>query len=914
MTPHHESTPPLASAPGAHLAPHTEMGRLVAAHDWSATPLGPIDTWPQTLATAVGVCLSSRFPMLVCWGPDLRMIYNDGYLVLLGQGKHADALGQPVGQVWPEVWDVIAPMFAEVMSGGPATWSEDHRLVVDRRGFPEEAFFTWTYGPIHGPVGTVDGVLNVAVETTDKVLADRRARAAEELAAALAGAEDESGVRAAVRRAMSADSADHLSVDLVLAADQSGDRSRAGLRAVAVREPGSTEPVGCLVVEPNPLRPWDANLQRHLENCATHVASALAGLHRLEQERRRASALADLDAAKSTFFANLSHELRTPLTLVSGPAHDALEDVQTPLPEVHRERVALIERNSRRLISLVDRLLDLTRLEAGVVQPDPSETDVSAVTRALADGFRPAIARAGLRLSVSCSPLPTPAHLDVEMYERIVLNLLSNAVRFTVEGSISVELRPAGDGFEVSVSDTGVGIAADDVERIFERFQQLAPATGPSRGGGAGIGLSLTRELVELMGGRIAVRSQPGAGSTFSVQLPMTMPAPPADRNHRQSITRRSLESFIDELTQQTAAVEPHSDAAVTPDADTGGPAKPRLLVVEDHPDLRRYLVDALAGDYEVTVAADGLEGMARARTRRPDVVLADVMMPRLDGSGLVRALRAEPATADVPVVLLSARAGAEARVSGIEGGADDYLVKPFDLAELRARLAAVLRRPAQHEQEARERRDRATAFASELEAAADLEQVVVAAVAGFSVLFDGAAAVRVTAGAADLLFTLGGVADPESLPAGIRALLSVAPERTQLLAQSAGGPDRVRPWLLLTPASASSTCRVWVRFRAARAVSVDEEIVGDLLARSFAHAVDRVLARQDRDAKEQQLQRAIESHRSIGHAVGVLIERHKVTEVQGFEMLRQASLHRNVKLRELAKRVVESGEEPMQA
>jgi DNA-binding response OmpR family regulator len=354
-------------------------------------------------------------------------------------------------------------------------------------------------------------------------------------------------------------------------------------------------------------------------------------------------------------------------------------------------------------------------------------------------------------------------------------------------------------------------------------------------------------------------------------------------------------------------ATSPASSAAAAP--------KPRLLVVEDHPDLRRYLVTVLAADYDVLEAADGLQGLAIARTRRPDVVLADVMMPRLDGNGLVQTLRSEPATAEVPVVLLSALAGADARAGGIEGGADDFLVKPFDLLELQARLAAVLRRPAQHDLEARERRDRATAFASELAASTDLEQVVVAAVAGFSILFDGAAAVRVTAGKADLLFTLDGVADPETLPGGIRDLLSLEPYGAASRAHAPAGqhaPPRIG--LLLTPSSASATCRVWVQFSALRPVGVDEEIVGDLLARSFAQAVDRVLARRDRDAKEQQLRQAIESHRSIGQAVGVLIERHKVTAVQGFEMLRQASLHRNIKLRELAARVVESGEEPMHA
>ena len=952
MTPDLES--PLASATGAHLAPHTQMGRLVAAHDWSATPLGPIDTWPETLATAVGICLSSRIPMLVCWGPDLTMVYNDDYLELLGQVKHADALGQPVAHVWPEIWDVIEPMFAGVMAGGPATWSEDQRLDVDRRGFPEEAFFTWTYGPIHGPDGTVEGVLNVAVETTDKVLAVRRAGVAAALVADLARAEDVAEVRAAVSNTMGADPADHLSVDLVVvgearledldAGTEGLDRSDGGggwgLRRIPVREPGRDDLAGYLVVEPNPMRPWDESLQRHVLTCATHVATALRGLDRLEHERQRARALADLDAAKSTFFANVSHELRTPLTLISGPAHDALEDVGTPLPDVHRERVALIDRNSRRLISLVDRLLDLTRLEAGAVSPHPSETDVSAVTRALAAGFRPAIARAGLQFSESCATLTSPAFIDAEMFERIVLNLLSNAVKFTTEGSISIGLGPTQGGFEVSVSDTGVGIAAADVERIFERFQQLAPATGSSRGGGAGIGLSLTRELVELMGGRISVESELGVGSTFRVELPLTMPVPQAGLRTGQSISKRSLESFVDEVTLQLAAADASADLAPpatsvapprppqrpvpgpptagTPAASTAAStaaSKPRLLIVEDHPELRSYLADALADDYEVTTAADGLQGLALARTRCPDLVLADVMMPRLDGNGLVRELRAQPTTADVPVVLLSAHAGAEARVSGLEGGADDYLVKPFDLAELRARLVAVLRRPAQREQEARKRRDRAAAFASELAAAVDLEQVVVAAVAGFSVLFDGTATVRVTGGEADLLFTPDGVEDPESLPGGIREMLSLRAQRTHRRTDPESAvADQSRTGLLLAPSSAASTCRVWVQFRAVRPVSVDEEIVGDLLARSFAHAVDRVMVRQDREAKERQLQQAIESHRFIGQAVGVLIERHKVTAVEGFEMLRQASLQRNIKLREIANRVVETGQEPMQA
>jgi hypothetical protein len=218
-------------------------------------------------------------------------------------------------------------------------------------------------------------------------------------------------------------------------------------------------------------------------------------------------------------------------------------------------------------------------------------------------------------------------------------------------------------------------------------------------------------------------------------------------------------------------------------------------------------------------------------------------------------------------------------------------------------------------QRESRERRARAAALAAELAGADDLEQVVGAAVAGFSVLFDGAATVRVTAGETDLLFTPDGVAHPESLPGRIRELLSVyTPASWRPSSGGAQERSHARAGLLLAPASEAYACRAWVQFRAVRPVAVDETIVGDLLAQAFAQAVDRVVERQDRAAKEAQLQQAIESHRSIGQAVGVLMERHKVTAVEGFELLRQASLRRNIKVREIAARVVESGQEPMES
>ncbi|GGN00431.1 hypothetical protein GCM10009721_29470 [Terrabacter tumescens] len=1051
MTPHHpEGDLPVSSS--AHLpadgaAHQGEMASLFESTDWATTPLGPLESWPDTLRVMVDVSLSSRFPILVCWGPDLVMVYNDGYRTLLGESKHPGAWARPVRDVWPEVWDVIGPMFAEVTGGGAATWVEDELLVVDRAGFLEEAYFTWSYGAIHDESGAVVGILNVATETTVKVLAERRTEVSSSLASALAGAGTPEDVRVRALDVLRAHRHDHVTTDLrwgppgadTPAVDDEGRR----VHVVPVVEPGLADPTAHLLLTENPQRPWDAQLQTYAELCAAHVASALRGIRSLQDERHRAEALAELDAAKSDFFANVSHELRTPLTLIAGPVQDAL--AADGLEPEQRQRFELIRRNTDRLTALVDRILDLTRVEAGAVEPHWVSADVEELTTGIAANFRPAIERTGLTFEVRCDELDHEAFVDVDMFERVVLNLLSNALKFTPRGGITLRLTGSDEGFAVAVSDTGIGILEKDLDLVFDRFRQLDRGEDRRSREGAGIGLSLVRQLVELMGGRVWVESVHGRGSTFTVSFPWGEPASRAAL--RPSITVRSAESFIDEASSwvirddvaagmdASVAAGATSRAAAGTSAPSSSPlegARPTLLVVEDNHDMRDYIARHCVVDYDVVSVRDGVEALEHLRLRRPAIVLADVMMPRMDGLTLVREIRADPALRDLPVVLLSARAGVEASTTGLLQGADDYVVKPFQPEELRARLAAnlvrsrsrsrdaawlrailgaiqepfvvtdvdglvvevndvftrtfgwsladgplvppypwwipesespderrqherrmellqagrpveddryrilrrgggeawvhvraasvpgtaeydgftiVVLRDETRERESRMRRELAARIAADLATADDLDQVLATAVTGFTVLFDGGVTLRVapTKGKPVVLSPRGRV-DVSELEDGVREGLMSSPYGHEVLLG-----DK-REGLLLLPSAHESDCRAWVQFDEPRHVSSDELIVGDLLAQSLGQAVDRVVAQQARAEKEHQLEQAIESHRLIGHAVGVLIERHRITAKQSFEMLRQASLNRNIKLREIAARVVESGQDPDRA
>ena len=753
-----------------------EMGALMRTMDWSLTPIGAVATWPQSLRTAVSIALTSRFPMLIWWGSQLTMLYNDAYRVIL-TSKHPRSMGQAGLECWAEIRDIIGPMLEKVMKTGVATWSEDQQLPLERNGYAEECYFTFSYSPIFDESGGVGGVFTAVTETTGRILSERRMRALRELAAdtvgvsstdEAAGIIDEWLVRMSVRTenapggfgsdlpfallylldgdgattrlaAQSGIYADsrydpaNLDLSAVMAHVAQSGRSelvdnldtytshppapsstrRAPRKAVVlpVARPGQTQPYGFLVAGISAHLPFDDAYASFLDLVAGQVAMAIANARAHEEEHRRAEALAELDRAKTAFFSNISHEFRTPLTLMLGPVEEMRAEVG--LPPDRRELLDVVHRNGLRLLRLVNTLLDFARIEAGRVQASYTPVNLAALTTDLASVFRSLIERAGLRLAVDCPPLPEVVYVDRDMWEKIVLNLLSNAFKFTFDGEIAVVVRAMDGHAELEVRDTGVGIPDNELPHIFERFHRVHTARSRTYEG-SGIGLSLVQELVKAHGGTITVASRHGEGTTFAVRIPFGKAHLLADRiRDEQPATTSGLGAapFVEEAGRWIiaasaeigaaeddiettrllgAAAPPDPNSRESPPAPTSAETS-YVLVVDDNADMREYLRRILARRWRVKVAPNGAAALRMARERLPDLILSDIMMPEMDGLELLRALRADPATSPVPVILLSARAGQEAAIEGLEAGADDYLIKPFSAREVEARVASHL-------------------------------------------------------------------------------------------------------------------------------------------------------------------------------------------------------------------------------
>ncbi len=721
-----------------------EMGALMRTIDWSATPLGRVQAWPQSLRTAVSILLENRFPMYIAWGPEFVQLYNDGYRPILGSTKHPAAMGRRAAETFAESWHIIGPMFEDVRHGN-ATGAEDWMLPLDRDGYLEECYFTFSYSPIRDESFEVGGVLVTVTETTVRALLERRLRVLHALSEQTAEAKtpDEACARAA--RVLDADSADvpfalfylldgevaRLSAasqlkaggtaapkEIALARDDprgwplakaiaSGEGqvvddlaarfgalpgshwpepAQQGL-VLPIARPGQERPYGVLVAGVSPRRKLDKDYRDFFSLVAGHVATAITNARAFEQERRRAQELAEIDRAKTAFFSNVSHEFRTPLTLLLGPAEEALASGET-LPPAERERWLLVRRNARRLGKLVNALLDFARIEAGRADAAYAPTDLAALTGELVSMFRSSFERAKVRLTLDLPPLGEPVFVDREMWEKIVLNLLSNALKFTFEGEVALVLRRNGAAAELTVRDTGTGISAAELPRLFDRFHRISGARARTQEG-SGIGLALVQELVRLHGGRVEAESVEGRGSTFRVSLPLGSAHLPEERVGELPTQAQGFASaahFVEEAQQWEPGAEPTEQQ---PSSD--GAPRARILLAEDNADMRQYLARLLRDRWEVEETADGLSALEAIRRRRPDLVLSDVMMPRLDGFGLLRELRKDPELRTLPVMLLSARAGEEAVAEGLGAGANDYLVKPFSARDLLVRVASQL-------------------------------------------------------------------------------------------------------------------------------------------------------------------------------------------------------------------------------
>lgn len=700
------------------------VGQDLLAVDWDATPIGPPEQWPRALASIVQVLLTSRFSMWMAWGPELTFFCNDAYRRDTLDKKYPWALGRPAREVWAEIWPDIGPRIEGVLATGQATWDEDLLLFLERSGFVEETYHTFSYSPLAGDDGRIEGMLCVVSEETERVIGERQLATLRDLSAGMSSARDEADVLAGAERHLSSDPRT-LPFALVYLYDQDGSARIAARAGGDWTPPADTWPtdaiaggdaklvddlerlqpprgawdeppvaalclplgtIGFLVAGLNRYRTLDEGYRGFLELVAGQITAGLTNARAYEAERARAETLMALDEAKTAFFTNVSHELRTPLTLLLGPAEDALGDAELPLEGEQRVRVERIQRNAQRLLKLVNTLLDFSRLQSGRLNAAYAPLDLGRYTVDLASMFGSAFDRAGLRFTVDAATPDQPVYVDAEMWAKIVMNLLSNALKFTFSGGVTLRLRTTEDGVELTVTDTGIGIDPADQERLFERFHRVVGARSRSHEG-TGVGLALVAELADLHGGGAAVRSAPGEGSTFTVTIPFGTDHLPADQvvSDRDGRTdaERYAEGFVAEAMRWLA-----------PD-DAGGyqgphaAERPRVLVVDDNADMRSYIASLLDSRYSVQTAPDGAVALDLALRDPPELVVTDVMMPNLDGFGLLAGLQADPATTGIPVIMVSARAGEEGTIEGLEAGADDYLIKPFAARELLARVHA---------------------------------------------------------------------------------------------------------------------------------------------------------------------------------------------------------------------------------
>ena len=697
-----------ANAPD-FLAGDGEMARRMRAFDWSKTPLGPPERWPQSLRSAVSILLPSTAQIILFWGPEFVVLYNDAYRPVFG-GKHPRALGLPGREAWSEIWDsVLHELLEGVRTTGKAFGARDRLFVIERFGYIEETFFDVSYDPVRDESGAVGGVFCIVSETTGRVLSERRLKTLRELGlrttdeARSAEEASRNAVRvvgeqpldlpwsllylydaetATARLAGASGLPDGSAVPPIVELDAEAKRADETWPFQAVLDSGrceivtdlarrfetlprgvwpepphtavvlpivkaaQTAPAGFLVAGISPRRALDEQYHAFLDLVANQIATAIANARAHEEERRRSQALAELDRAKTAFFSNVSHEFRTPLTLMLGPVEELLAKSHTDLSPAAASHLDVVNRNGLRLLRLVNTLLDFSRIEAGRVRASFQPTDLAAFTAELASVFRAAVERAGLRLLVDCRRLREPVFVDRDMWEKVVLNLLSNAFKFTFEGEIEVSLRQTGASqVELRVRDTGTGIPAAEMARLFERFHRVEKAQGRTHEG-SGIGLALVQELVKLHGGMVTAESRIGEGTTFIVTLPLGSAHLPAD----QIVAERALVStatgaapFVEEALRwlPDGDEDPTSGAAELPigyetlTVPAPGVAteldddRPRVLVADDNADMRRYLVRLLAEHYRVKAVADGEAALASVRQEAPDLVLTDVMMPQ---------------------------------------------------------------------------------------------------------------------------------------------------------------------------------------------------------------------------------------------------------------------------------------------
>ena len=715
------------------------MGQRIREFDWTTTPLGPPEQWPQSLKTCIRIMLTSRQPIWIGWGKELIKFYNDPYKDIV-RGKHPWALGTPASIVWKEIWNDIEPMLRQVMERNEGTYVESQLLIMERNGYPEETYYTFSYTPIPGDQGGTQGMFCANSDDTEKIISQRQLKTLTQLGKTLIDSDSSNEVIVDTIEVLKENEHDfpfsfycsiannlatfeyssspHVGRNLIdghINLSQQTEFANAINEAVSKRriqviddarkkflnlpsgawevppdkilvvpimQAAIKEPYGVLFVGANPFQLLDEKYRSFFSLVADQVSTSLTQVNVLDEERKRVAALAEIDKAKTIFFTNISHEFRTPLTLMLGSLEEFLNKPGVG-SDADKKTLETTHRNALRLLRLVNNLLDFSRLEAGRSRAQFQLTDIVQLTNDIASNFRAVAEAAGLKFTILADTINQPVYIDKEMWEKIVLNLLSNAFKYTLNGGIDIRLSAIKDQVIFKVKDTGVGIPESELPKMFQRFHRVENITGRSFEG-TGIGLSLVKELVQLHGGEIGVTSKVGKGSEFTVSIPTGKLHLPVEHvvETASDFNATLSEAFVEEA-GSLIQVSIQEDVKRSNDRDA------YILVVDDNIDMRNHIKGILQKKFQVITAGNGVEALEKIKTAKPDLVVSDIMMPVMDGIQLLKEVKENIDTATLPVILVSARAGEESRIEGYEIGADDYLVKPFSSKELLARVTA---------------------------------------------------------------------------------------------------------------------------------------------------------------------------------------------------------------------------------
>jgi PAS domain S-box-containing protein len=658
-------------------------------------------------------------------------------------GKHPHALGSPAAEVWKEIWGDIEPMLKQVMENDTGTYVESQLLIMERYGYKEETYYTFSYTPVLGDDLKPAGMICYNTADSERILNERALQTLRQLDSLIQKkSEQEVYKQTAVAlstntrdfpfaiiykvehdgskaEAIAYSGIDAANTELPLKVDLEVAETKARNVATAIREnrivlskndgrwkdlpKGSWDimpdnyvhipikaanknyPLAVLTLGLNPYRKFDNAYRNFIQQIADQVTLNVNDALAYEEERKRKEALEEIDRAKTIFFTNISHEFRTPLTLMLGTIEEAIKDPETT--ESNLDKLNVAQRNALRLLKLVNTLLDFSRIESGRQKANYALTDISLLTKNLAANFQSIIEKAGLKFTVQAHSIPGDVYVDKQMWEKIVFNLLSNAFKYTLEGSIAVELFAEKNNVVLKIKDTGVGIPEKELSHMFERFHRVQNTVGRTYEG-TGIGLSLIKELVQLHDGTISVESKEGEGSVFIVAIPFGKDHLPASQTHNSSGDIEDIlpDVYIEEINSFLA------EDKILPIGKDNSEQLASVLVVDDNTDMLQHLKSLLQKHYRVITAENGEDALKKIKTQKPLLVLSDIMMPVLDGIQLLKEIKSNIETAHIPVVLLTARAGEESRIEGYEIGADDYLVKPFSAKELLARVRSQIK------------------------------------------------------------------------------------------------------------------------------------------------------------------------------------------------------------------------------